>query len=172
MKKSIVIAILFVMLVCVATTFANATTSSELAEKLYNMGSKYGVTSADKVKMERYLADNPVTEDQANKIVAEAEAAVKVMENSGKTNYKDLTADEKATLKTKANNVASILGVTLTYKTGAVEVYKDGKLIETISSKDGKLAYTGNNTAIAIAVSSIAVVALAAGLVARKKANA
>ena len=38
MKKSIVIAILFVMLVCVATTFANATTSSELAEKLYNNG--------------------------------------------------------------------------------------------------------------------------------------
>ena len=172
MKKSIVIAILFVMLVCVATTFANATTSSELAEKLYNMGSKYGVTSADKVKMERYLADNPVTEDQANKIVAEAEAAVKVMENAGKTNYKDLTADEKATLKTKANNVASILGVTLTYKTGAVEVYKDGKLIETISSKDGKLAYTGNTLNIALVASVISIVAVAAVIARKKLVNA
>ncbi len=172
MKKTIVCAILFVMLVCVATTFVSATTSSELAAKLYDMGSKYGVTSADKVKMERYLADNPVTEEQANKIVAEAEAAVKVMEDAGKTSYKDLSDADKATLKTKANNAASVLDVSLTFKKGSVEVYKEGKLIETITSKDGKLAYTGNNYGVVLAVSSIAVVALAAGLVARKKANA
>ena len=172
MKKILSIAIVFVMVAVLATTAVNAATSSTLANDLYTIGSKYGMTSADKVKIERYLADNAVTDEQANQVLAKANEAAKIMEEAGVTNYKDLTADKKNELKTIANEAASVLGLTLTFKSGNVEVYKDGKLIETISSKDGKLAYTGNNTAIAIAVSSIAVVALAAGLVARKKANA
>ena len=79
MKKILTLAITFVMIVMVAVT-ANATTSSELAETLYQKGSKYGMTSADKVKIERYLADNPVTDEEANAIVAKADEAVKVID--------------------------------------------------------------------------------------------
>mgnify|MGYP003370259599 CR=1 FL=1 len=166
MKKILTIAITFVMVAMVAVS-SYATTSSELADTLYNKGSKYGMTSADKVKIERYLADNPVTDAEANSIVAKADEAVKVMENAGVTSYKDLTAEQKSELKTIANEAASVAGLTLKFGTSSVEIYKDGKLIETVTSNNGKLAYTGSNTAIVV-VSSLAIIALVA-VVAKKR---
>lgn len=173
MKKTLVITILFVMVALLATTVVNATSSSELADTLYNLGSKYGMTSADKVKIERYLADNPVTDDEANQIVAKAEEAVAIMEEAGVTDITKLSTAQKNQLKTIANEAASIVGITISIKAGVVEFYKDGKLIETATLNNGKLAYTGNSTNVVLVVSSIAIVALATGIVAKKKlANA
>ncbi len=173
MKKLISIALLFVMVAMLATTAVNATTNSTLADELYALGSKYGMTSAEKVKIERYLADYPVTDDQANQVMAKANEAASIMESAGVTDYNQLTAEQKAQLKTIANETASILGLTLTFKNGTVEIYKDGKLIETVTATNGKLAYTGNTTNLILVVSSVAVVALATGFVVRKKfANA
>lgn len=174
MKKTLVITILFVMVALLATTVVNATTSSELADTLYNLGSKYGMTSSDKVKIERYLSDNPVTDDEANQIVAKAQEAVAIMEQAGVTNITELSTAQKNQLKTIANEAASIVGITISIKAGVVEFYKDGKLIETATLSNGKLVYTGNSTnVVVLVVSSIAIVALAAGIVAKKKlANA
>ena len=173
MKKVLSIAILFVMVAMLATTFVNAATSADLADKLYAIGAKYGMTSADKVKIERYLADNPVTDAEADQVVAKAQQTANVMEAEGVTNVKDLTAEKKEEVKTLLNEAASVIGVTLTFKNEAVEVYKDGKLVETLGTSNGKLAYTGNNVNVILVVSSVAVVALVAGFVARKKfANA
>ena len=173
MKKTLVITILFVMVALLATTVVNATSSSELADTLYNLGSKYGMTSADKVKIGRYLADNPVTDDEANQIVAKAEEAVAIMEEAGVTDITKLSTAQKNQLKTIANEAASIVGITISIKAGVVEFYKDGKLIETATLNNGKLAYTGNSTNVVLVVSSIAIVALATGIVAKKKlANA
>ena len=96
------------------------------------------------------------------------------MEDAGKTNINSLTNEEKNQLKAKANEAASILGLTLTFKSGTVEIYKNGKLIDTVgASNSGKLVYTGNNTSAILVVSSIVAVALTANFVARKKfANA
>ena len=94
------------------------------------------------------------------------------MDEAGTTDYKSLSADKKAELKSLANEAASIVGATLSFTANSVEIYKDGKLIETIGNNGGKLAYTGNNN-IVLVVSSIAVIALASVAVARKKlANA
>lgn len=166
MKKILTVAITFVMVVMVAIT-ANATTTSKLAETLYNMGSKYGMTSADKVKIERYLADNTVTDEQANQIVAKAEKAVKVMEDAGVTSYSELTSAQKSELKTIANDAASVAGLTLKFSVSSVEIYKDGKLVETVTSSNGKLAYTGSNTAVIVG-SSLVIIALVA-VVAKKR---
>ncbi len=172
MKKLLTISILAVMLVLMTVTGVNATTNDNLAETLYNIGSKYGMTKADRVKIERYLADYPVTESEANAIVAKANEAVKVMENAGVTDYTKLTKAQKAQIKSIANEAASIVDVTLAFKKGSVEIYKNGKLIESVSNNSGKLAYTGNNNVVLV-VSSIAVIALASVAVARKKlANA
>lgn len=168
MKKLLTISILAVMLVLMTLTGVNAASNDNLAETLYNMGAKYGMTKADKVKIERYLADYPVTDAQADAIVAKANEAVKIMEEAGVTDYSKLSKDKKAELKTIANQAASIVNVTLAFKSGSVEIYKDGKLIETVSNNSGKLAYTGNNN-IALVVSSIAIIALASVAVARKK---
>ena len=95
------------------------------------------------------------------------------MEEAGTTDVSKLTTEQKNKLKTLANEAASIIGLTLVFKSGTVEVYKDGKLIEVLGLENGKLAYTGNNVNVVLVVSSVAVVALAAVIVARKKfANA
>lgn len=175
MKKLISMAIVLVMVVALFATMVNAATNDTLADEIYSMGAKYGMTEADKVKIERYLSDYPVTDDQANQVIAYANEAVQIMENAGVTDYRELSREDKDALKSIANNAASVLGVTLTFKAGTVEVYKDGKLIETItsSSTSGKLAYTGNNINTVLVVSSVAVVALAAAVVVGKKfANA
>ena len=174
MKKTLTIALLAIITIMALATGVNAATSSTLADELYAKGSKYGMTSADKVKIERYLKENPVTDAQANAVVAKAKEAVKIMEDAGKTNINSLTNEEKNQLKSKANEAASILGLTLTFKSGTVEIYKNGKLIDTVgASNSGKLVYTGNNTSAILVVSSIVAVALTANFVARKKfANA
>lgn len=148
------------------------TGSKDLADALYNMLSKYGMTNADKVKVERYVADYKVTDAQAEKVVAQAEKAVAIMDKAGKTNYTELSNSDKAELKSIANEAANILDVTLTFDGSKVKVYKNGKLLDVIRQENGKLVYTGNNN-IVLVVSSIAVIALATVAVARKKlANA
>ena len=173
MKKVLTIAILFVMVAMLATSVVNATTTSELVDKIYSMGEKYGLTSADKVRLERFLADNPVSEEEADQLIAKAEAAVKVMEDAGVTNISELTTAQKNQLKSIANEAADIVGVTLVFSPSKVEVYKDGKLVETVTANDDKLAYTGNSINAVLVVSSVAIIALAAVIVAKKRlANA
>lgn len=171
MKRLFAVTILFVVLMTVLATSVNAVSTSEMIEKLYQMGQPYGMTQADKVKMERFFADNPVTEAQADQIIAKGEEAVALMQAAGTTNYKELTTEQKNQLKSIANEVASIVGVSLVFKKGTVEIYKDGVLIETITSNGSTtLAYTGNTTNMILVVSSVAIIALAATAVARRRA--
>ena len=106
MKKLVSFLVLFVMLATVATA-VNATTSNTLSDELYAMGKKYGMTAEHKVKIDRYLADNEVTDEQANEIVAKAEAAIQVMKDAGTTSYSKLTADQKEQIKTIAIEAAA-----------------------------------------------------------------
>ena len=174
MKKVVSILILFVLLATM-TTVVNATSADDLADTLYEMGEPYGLTSSDKVRIERYLSDNDVSDEQADEIIAIAEEAVAIFEESGATTYSDLTDDEKSELKSLANEAADILGLTLVFGTKQVKIYQDGTLIEIVTLGDNDiLAYTGNTTMnIVLVVSSIAVIALGTAFVARKKfANA
>lgn len=168
MKKIVSLLILFVIAISLATV-VNAAKASELPDKLYEMGKPYGMTASHKVKIERYLADNEVTDEQADQIIAKAEEAVQLMKDAGVSRYDDLTEEQKNKMKSIANQAADILGLTLTFKNGTVEIYKNGKLIDTLS----KAPYTGNNVNTILVVSSVAVIALVAGLAVRKKfANA
>ena len=162
MKKFLTIAVLVVIFATMMMGVVNAATTTESVEAIYAIGSKYGMTSADKVKLERFIADNDVTEDQASQLLTKMQEAEKVMVNAGVTEYSKLKKKKKNQLKTIANEAAGIVEVSLTFKKGAVEVYKNGKLIETITNNNGKLAYTGNETSVVLIASSIAVIALAA----------
>ena len=173
MKKTLAVVILFVMLVTMLATGVSAVSTDEMIEKVYNLAVPYGATSADKVKMERFFADNPITEAQADQIIAKAEEAVAIMQAAGVTNVDDLTIDQKNQLKSIANEAASIVGVSLVFRAGNVEIYKDGKLVETITSNNGTLAYTGNTMNIVLVVSLVAIIALGSAVIARKRlANA
>lgn len=170
MKKLLIISILVMLTVLVAVVPVKATTNEELPGKLYSMGSKYGMTEAEKIKIERYLADYPVTEEQANQVVAKAEEAIKIMEEANATKVSELTKEQKEQLKSIANEAASIVGVTLKFKANSVQIYKNGRLIEEVTSNDGKLAYTGNNVNAVLAVMLVAVVAIALRNVTKKRA--
>lgn len=173
MKKILTISILAVVLLMSLVNVACAATKDTLADTLYKMGAEYGMTAADKVKIERYLAENPVTDEQANTIVAKAEEAVAVMKEAGTKDYSKLTTAQKDKVKAIATEAASAIDVKLVFKTKSVEIYKNGKLIETVTNNNGKLAYTGNSVNVVLVVTMVAVVALSLIAVARKKlANA
>ena len=86
-------------------------------------------------------------------------------------NYSELSAEAKSKLKTIAQEAASTIGLTLVFKSGEVEIYKDGKLIEvvTLSSSGTKLAYTGNTVNMVLVVVPVVAIALTIALVVRKR---
>ena len=169
MRKLLTSVLLIVMLVMVVAPFVNAS-SETLADDLYAKLSAYGMTSADKVKVERYLADNEVTDEQASAILAKADEAIAIMDAEGTKDVRELSADAKAKIKAIAQETASTIGLTLVFTSGTVEVYKDGELIDTVTlSNSGKLAYTGNNINVLLVVASVAVIALATTVVVRKR---
>ncbi len=174
MKKTLIISILISIILMLGGSVVNATTSATLADDLYAKGEKYGMTTADKVKIERYLSENPVTDEQANQIMSKADEAVAVMEKAGVTRYNKLTNAQASELKTIAKETADIVGAKLVFKSGSVEIYDaNGKLIETVAQNNGKLAYTGNNSVnVVLTVSVIAMIALAITVGGKKIANA
>ncbi len=172
MKKSLLISILTAIIVMTCATLVNAATTATLADELYAKGKKYGMTSADKVKVERYLSENTVTDEQANAIVAKADEAIAVMEAAGTTDYSKLTDAQKDQIKSIANSAADIIDVKLVFKKNTVEIYNNaGKLIETIGNNNGKLAYTGNNVNVVLTTSVIAVIALAITVATKRISN-
>ena len=174
MKKVLTTIILIVIGLMAFAGIANAATTETLADELYVKGKKYGMTTADKVRIERYLSENTVTDEQANKIMAKADEAVAVMEKAGVTRYNKLTNAQASELKTIAKEAAHAIDAKLVFKSGSVEIYDaNGKLIETVAQNNGKLAYTGNNSVnVVLTVSVIAMIALAITVGGKKIANA
>ena len=168
MKKLVSILMVIIMVVGVFTV-VNATTSSELADKLYEVGKPYGMTEANKVRIERYLSENPVSDEVADKVLAKMKEGAKVFEDAGASKYSELSDSQKDKVKSIANETATIMGLTLKFKAREVEIYKDGKLIEVARYDGDKYIYTGNNVNTILVVSSVVVVALAAGFALRKK---
>lgn len=172
MKKLISTLALIAIMVVLTTTIVSAATAKTLVDDLYALATKYGITTVSKVEMERYLADHPVTDAQAEAIYSKAQDMAKIMDDAKVTDYRKLTKEQKDQIRSLANEAASIAGLTLTFKDGFVTPYSNGKPVTSISL-NGKLAYTGNSVNSILVVSSIAVLALATGIVAKRKfANA
>lgn len=169
MKKVLMIISIIIAVMLIGTINVKAASNTELINKVYNIGSKYGLTSADKVKIERYLADNPVTEEEADSLISKAEEIDTIMKEAGVTDPKKLSQADKDRIQSIANEAASILKVSLVIKNGNVEVYKDGKLIENESINNGKLAYTGNNSYVIFGIFAVAIVALVIVCIMKKR---
>lgn len=168
MKKLFVIATLAVVLMGMLAVSVNATTADSVNE-IYTIGSKYGMTENDKQQLQNFIDRNEITEAQATKLVEKAKEAEAVMTAAGKTNYSDLTTAQKDQLKSIANSAASEVGVSLVFKTQSVEIWKNGKKLMVVTNNDGKLAYTGNSlNIVAITVSSVAAIALAAVIIKKR----
>jgi len=172
MKKVLISTVLFVIVAIFATTMVNAATGAELPNLIYEKGAKYGVTEGHKVKMERYLAKHPATDAQADAVMAKVDEVAAVYEKAGVTNMAKLSAADLKKVQDLATEAAAILNVKIAWDGAKVTIYYEGR-VEDVIEFSNKLPYTGNDTNIALVVSSVAVVALAAGFIARRKlANA
>ena len=177
MKKVLVSILLLVILLGVLTTNAMATTNTELIEFAKSnhtvAGKSIGLTDENKVKVERYLTENPVTDAQAGTIMTKVNELIALMESAKVSDPAELSKADKDKFMAIAQEAADVIGVKLVFHAHSVDVYKDGKLIESASLGD-KLAYTGNNINIALVISSVAIIALATtAFVAKKRfANA
>ena len=122
-------------------------TKETLAEELYTKFKEYGATEADKLKVERYLSENEVTDEQAKVILNKADEIVSVIKAENTTDITKLSKEAKSKIKTIAQEAAGIIEVKLVFYKNKVEIYSvKGKLIEVITiSNAGKLAYTGNS---------------------------
>lgn len=170
MKKLISMLAIFAILMVGAMSVVKAVTTETLPDELYAIGSQYGMKESDKLRIEKYLSEYPLSDTECNDILSSAQEASQIMKDNNTTDYHSLPADVKAELRALANDAASIAGVTLDFKSDSIDVYKDGKLIDSVTSK-GTLPYTGNNN-IVLVVSSIAVIALVAVVARKKLANA
>lgn len=178
MRKLLTIALLLVVVFALATN-VNAATKSELSAYLTKThtvaGEEVSLSESDKVKVERYLSENDVTEEQADKIIAKVDEAIAVMNEAGVSDITKLSKEDKEKLVNIANEAASVLGLTISYdaSTKTISIYKDGKLIESTSiTSNSKLVQTGSSNIAYIAVPVVAIIAIAMVAAYKKAKNA
>lgn len=175
MKKVLSILLLVAMIFGVATTVNAATANEQFLSYLKAgfevAGEKLTLTEADLVKVERYLNEYPLTEEQLTELKAQIEAVVNYMNEQGTANPYDLTKSEKEVVFSMAKEAASIIDAELKINTqdNTMTLYKDGKAVETVTVSNGKLVYTGNNYTSIIVVSIIAIIAVATAIISKKK---
>lgn len=169
MKKVLTVAILLVVALMSATV-VNAASAATLGSDLYALGAKYGLTEAEKVKVDRYVAQYNVTDEQAAVVLAKAQEVAKVFEDEGVTTYKALSTAGKNKVIALAKEGAEAVGLTLVVDGDYVYLSKDGKVVDARPmTSSNTLAYTGNSVNMTVVVSLVAAIALVAVIVAKKR---
>lgn len=174
MRKVLTVALLIVLVLTLASTIVKATTQSELEAYLTKThtiaGKEVSLTDADKVKVERYLSENTLTEEQVAAIKAKVDEGIAIMEKAGVSDYTKLKKEDKTTLLNIAKEAATIAGLTLTInsKDGTIEIYKGTTLIEATSFQRNKLVQTGENNFVWIGLAGIAIIAIATTIIVKK----
>ncbi|MEG0873107.1 MAG: hypothetical protein RSE00_03330 [Clostridia bacterium] len=164
-NKSIVFSIMFIVMFC-TVPFVKGATSQDILNYCKQShvvaGKTVTVSNADIVKIERFLNTNPITAAQGDTIIANAKAAITVMDKAGVSDISKLNSADRQKILGLLNNAGSAVGVTFDFDaaTGSIKVFKDGKQIETINGST-KLPFTGSANVSYIAVSAIIVAAIA-----------
>lgn len=170
MKKTLTIALLVVLVAMTATT-VSATATDDLVAFLSQTftvgGEKIQLSAAEKVKVERYLADNPVTDEQVTAVKAKVNETIAYIDEIA--DEEELTDAQKNKLISLVNETAAILDLTVSYNATdkAISVYQNGKLVESVSLNNA-LAQTGGINTVYVVLPVVAIIAIAAALVARK----
>ena len=178
MKKIIKIALIFVILVFCNFTVVKAATNEELinyATKDFTInGATVSLKAADKVKVRRYLEKYPVSESEADQIIAKIDEGIAILREAGETDPTKLSRAKKEELLALGQQAARIAGAELTYdeKNDAISIYRNGVLIDQATTSDA-LVQTGTNnySYIVYALAGVAVIAIAGFVVYTKRSN-
>ena len=163
MRRILTVLVLAVMLIVATLPVVNASNSNTLPDELYEIGAYYGMTENDRVKMQQYLRQYPLSDADCNTILDLAKQAQQIMIANNARDYHSLPESIQKQLQALALKAADIAGVTLDFKARRIDVYKEGKWINSFG--ESNLVPTGANGNIALVASSIAVIALAAAAI-------
>lgn len=177
MKKFFQIALVLVVSMCYVTNVKAAT-----KQDLINYASKTFTIAGKKISspemaaiVKSYLAENDVTEAKADQIIAKADQIVAIMNEAGVTDPTKLSASQKNRVSSLATEAASLAGATINYDVTSKKVTvksQSGKVYGAASLVPTKLAATGANYTIYVAMSGIAVIITTILLYRKQKANA
>ena len=158
--------IIIITLICLGIS-VQATNNERLLEyvsKEFDIsGEKIKVSESDLVKVERYLAQYPISEENEEKIIAKIDEAVKLMNGENATSLNKLSKAKKDELIEIAKEIAVLADATLTYDANnkLIAIYKNGKLYDTVSLENYKFVQTGNDDATYSAIITVAIIAIA-----------
>ena len=168
MRKVLKIVLIFAILLLCNATVTKAATNEDLiayTKKSFDIGeTTVSLKAADKVKVERYLRQYPVTDNQADQIISKIDAGISLIKAAKVTDPTKLSKEKKQELLSLGQQAAKIAGAELTYdaKTDAISIYRDGVLIDQATTSDA-LVQTGakDYSYIVYTAASLAIVAIA-----------
>lgn len=192
MKKIISTMLIALMAIFMLGTVSMATTEKELEDYMYSEhtigGTTFVIRDNDKAKLQKFFNENDLTDAQATEIKDIIEKAIKFMTDDGADMpNKVSTVEKKKELLSYAQQVAAVLGYTVSYDATEtrLDIYKDGTLVDSLNwgiivTKNGekvattepKLIKTGLTNYLYVIGAGVVLIAGITFIIARKKANA
>lgn len=188
MKKITKVMLALVMAIVALTVFttkSNAMTVNELKDYICNdkgiNGTKLIIRDADKVKVEKFFANNEMTDAQADQIKAIIDKGVALMNADGASEPNQLSSKaKKQELLSYAQEAAAVMGLTVSYDATEerLDIYKNGVLYDSLNwgvtesskgSTESALVQTGSTNYIYVVVAGIMLIAGIMLVVSRKK---
>ena len=188
MKKITKVMLALVMAIVALTVFttkSNAMTANELKDYICNdkgiNGTKLIIRDADKVKVEKFFANNEMTDAQADQIKAIIDKGVALMNADGASEPNQLSSKaKKLELLSYAQEAAAVMGLTVSYDATEerLDIYKNGVLYDSLNwgvtesskgSTESALVQTGSTNYVYIVVAGIMLIAGIMLVISRKK---
>lgn len=188
MKKITKVMLTLVMAIVALTVFttkSNAMTANELKDYICNdkgiNGTKLIIRDADKVKVEKFFANNEMTDAQADQIKAIIDKGVALMNADGASEPNQLSSKaKKQELLSYAQEAAAVMGLTVSYDATEerLDIYKNGVLYDSLNwgvtesskgSTESALVQTGSTNYVYIVVAGIMLIAGIMLVISRKK---
>lgn len=163
--KKIITLVLVVSCLIFGVKNTYAMTEKELESKLtksYKVnGEYYSIDSDAKVLAKRYLNEYEVSSKDADYIGARIDEAVKIIQDSGKTNWKEFSKETKEKLKALVEKISANTSVKATVMKNSVVIYTpEGKVFAEV---DRFVKQTGNSNIINFVIISISLFIVLAG---------
>jgi len=177
MKKILSIILMIGCIFCLNLN-VNAKTEDELLAYLSKSftiaGKEVKLLDSDIVKVERYLSENNITDENVDKIIGKIDEIVAIMNKEGVSDPLKMNDAKRKEVLNLATEAATYAGASLSYDytTKTVSIYKDGKLVDTASIKPYKLAQTGGSNTVYYLISGICLLAGSAYLYRKSKKSA
>ena len=188
MKKITKVMLALVMAIVALTVFttkSNAMTANELKDYICNdkgiNGTKLIIRDADKVKVEKFFANNEMTDAQADQIKAIIDKGVALMNADGASEPNQLSSKaKKQEVLSYAQEAAAVMGLTVSYDATEerLDIYKNGVLYDSLNwgvtesskgSTESALVQTGSTNYVYIVVAGIMLIAGIMLVISRKK---